>query len=372
MGDSGVAVRTDADADDDNDIFTTDSDIGGKDSIDSGTGDDFVLGGFAGDTITAGTGDDIVIGDNGRITRDENDVALRIMSIDPEDGGNDTISGNVGLDILIGGFGDDTIYGNDANDTVTDYADTILGDNGMVVRNDGTAWANDIFTTAPGVGGNDTIYGQAGDDILIGGGGDDDITGALGYVRRNGADVVESIATRQYISEIDGGVEADFNYPEFGGTDTIEGNAGADTLIGGTGDDEIRGDEGDDIILGDNGVVNRLLEESTRALPQYSGRDFHIYSTHPLYGGADTIRGNEGDDIILGGSGGSDLSGESYENQGDDIKGNDGVDYMFGDSGYVTRNFEGTVTKLETRSYIEAIDGFDPTDFNYPALCGND
>ena len=56
------------DASDIDEIFSTSTDAnGGADTIDTGDGDDIVIGGRFDDTINVGNGDNLVIGDSGRI-----------------------------------------------------------------------------------------------------------------------------------------------------------------------------------------------------------------------------------------------------------------------------------------------------------------
>ena len=65
---------------------------------------------------------------------------------------------------LFGGSGEDQIIGG-----LDVASDILLGDNGAVVLADGSADANDIFSTDPDSGAVDTITGGPGNDILIGG-----------------------------------------------------------------------------------------------------------------------------------------------------------------------------------------------------------
>ena len=121
---------------------------GGIDIIDTGDGEDIILGGRYGDTIRAREGENLVIGDSGRITAANIDRASnailtattigsapqfigqpitvgRIETIEPADGGNDTITTLGGRDIVLGGMADDTIDSGAGMDIV-------LGDNGFI------------------------------------------------------------------------------------------------------------------------------------------------------------------------------------------------------------------------------------------------
>ena len=102
---------------------------GGVDTINSGDGDDILIGGTAGDTLDSGKGDNVVFGDHGqiltitnqgfnavvgappRLSADQPLTYALITSIVPagELGGNDLITTGTGRDIIIGGAGADTI-----------------------------------------------------------------------------------------------------------------------------------------------------------------------------------------------------------------------------------------------------------------------
>ena len=57
----------DADARDIDRVWSTDTSVGGDDTITTGAGNDIILGGVEADTITAGAGQNILLGDNGEI-----------------------------------------------------------------------------------------------------------------------------------------------------------------------------------------------------------------------------------------------------------------------------------------------------------------
>ena len=93
-------------------VQTIESLLGGADSITTGAGNDIVLGGVDGDTIGAGDGNNIVIGDSGQIdwtarsaagrspaTTSTRPTSTAILSIDPDDGGSDTITTGSGDDV---------------------------------------------------------------------------------------------------------------------------------------------------------------------------------------------------------------------------------------------------------------------------------
>ena len=330
LGDNGVVVRTDPDAADDNDIYTTNAATGGNDTINGGAGNDIILGGYGNDGIIGWTGDDIILGDNGKVIRNGADEVERIQTMDPASGGADTLYGNDGNDILIGGSSGDAVYGGAGNDV-------ILGDNGVVIRKPDAGSKNDIYSTDLGIGGDDNLNGQEGDDIIIGGPGNDQLTGELGndilvgdqaYIQRSESDVVERIATRQYITAIDGATSID--YPADGGSDHLYGNEGDDFILGGAGADYLYGNDGKDVILGDNGVVVRTDPNAN------DSND--IYSTEAAIGGGDALDGGAGNDFILGGAG------------GDTITAGTGDDVVLGDSGRITRGSGDVIERIESLS----------------------
>lgn len=287
----------------------------GNDTISGSGGEDILLGGDGNDSIAGDADADIIVGDNGKLTLNQG-VVTRIETTNPENGGNDTITGSNGADILLGGTGDDNLSGGS-----DESADILLGDNGVVVINDASEDANDIFSIFPTAGGKDTIDGGAGNDIAIGGTagdlllgftGADMLLGDHGRITRDNTDSVQRVAT---------------TFEDNGGDDTIDGNEGADIALGGQGNDNIKGGNADDILLGDNGVVvrNDGSEDAN-----------DIISTSPSSGGSDTITGDEGADIIVGGT------------VGDRISGNQDNDILLGDHGRITRNANDVVEKIET------------------------
>src|SRR5205807_8562379 len=66
----------------------------------------------------------------------------------------DTITGDLGDDTILGGAGSDVIHGNEG-------VDVLLGDSGQLDYTGGDL--RTIASTASGIGGADTITGDAGD-----------------------------------------------------------------------------------------------------------------------------------------------------------------------------------------------------------------
>jgi Ca2+-binding RTX toxin-like protein len=299
----------------DNDTISGDDD---PDVIFGNAGNDLAHGNAAGDTIRGGTGGDVIFGDAANdqlfgdadadaIVGDEGQATFsagtltRVQTANPSVSGDDYIDTGDGSDTALGGSGADQIIGG------TDVAaDILLGDNGAVVLADGSADANDIFSTDSDSGAADTVTGGPGGDILIGGtagdnlaseADDDVVLGDHGRINRSSANVIESIAT---------------TFADKGGDDAITTAAGADIALGGFGADQIDGGEGNNILLGDNGQ-----------LAYASGALSLVTTNNPTLGAGDTITTGSGNDILMGGTG------------SENIHAGDGADLVFGDHGKV-------------------------------------
>jgi Ca2+-binding RTX toxin-like protein len=195
------------------------------------------------------------------IPADQTDGVFRgprlILSIDPDVGGDDIITGNGGNDIILGGCADDTIDGNTGDDI-------IFGDNGRI----------DLEPDPAVLGGYGEDGPQMGDEVPT---------------------IIDLIQTI---------------HPSLGGEDTIQGNEGYDIILGGANGDTISGNTDNDVILGDNGLLDFTFEADT----DLSTLDL-IQTTNTNFGGSDTIYGNDDDDIILGGTAGDVI----YGNENDDF-----------------------------------------------------
>ena len=135
--------------------------LGDADTIDSGAGNDLILGGFGGDTITSGAGDDTVIGDNGRVNFLDG-IRSEVFSTDTTDatGGDDIIALGSGEDQLIAGVGADTVT-NESGESI------IIGDDGRI-ESDAAGRYLVAVTGNTGIGGNDTVTGGSDRDIIFG------------------------------------------------------------------------------------------------------------------------------------------------------------------------------------------------------------
>ena len=161
----------------------------------------------------------------------------------------------------------------------------------------------------------------------------------------------------------------DEEHPEFGGSDTISGNAKGDIIAGGVQGDTLYGDravptlttsgnDGNDVILGDNGAFEWL---STGRLADIHGIDISVHNPflfakftggiadtdvatldlvtteQPNNGGRDTIYGDEGDDLAFGGTDLDWIHGDD----GDEATetGSANKDVLFGDHGRLYPQF---------------------------------
>ncbi len=98
--------------------------LGGDDTITAGSGTNTIIGGLGNDTISAGAGTNIIFGDNGFIQYSAGVLSM-VESMNPELGGDDTITAGTGTNTIIGGLGNDTISAGGGTNI-------IFGDNGLI------------------------------------------------------------------------------------------------------------------------------------------------------------------------------------------------------------------------------------------------
>jgi Ca2+-binding RTX toxin-like protein len=407
--------------------------LGGSDLITGNKGQDVAIGGTGGDTIygddaTASAEDadlgDMLLGDNADIfTKGAyngpallNALGTGVALITTTDaaestGGIDTITGNAGADVIMGGVAGDTLYGDAATPVnALDGDDVILGDNGQLDfaadRNLSLELTGSFDLTTldliesftDGLGGVDTISGNAGADTVLGGTAGDTIYGdnALaggtntdkndllfgdnGYAwlvspaldsTNDGADRIlilgGAVALVRSTDEPDKGPD-EYVASDTGGIDTISGNAGGDIILGGVLGDTLYGDrmvvttatnliDGRDIVLGDNGALEwlsmgRLIEISGIVVAEqnadlangFTDRDANldtldlITTEQPTNGGRDTIYGDNARDVIFGGTDADTLYGDTGS-EADEWQSDNGNDLMFGDHGRLYPQF---------------------------------
>ncbi|MBL1242199.1 MAG: hypothetical protein COB13_010145, partial [OCS116 cluster bacterium] len=302
------------------------------------------------ENIDSGYGDDILVGD----------------------GAANVLNGNDGDDILRGGGGADTLNGGDGSDTA-DYsgAASVTVDLGNSGNNTGSA-ADDIFNSIENVtgggnadnltgdaaanvisggGGNDVIAGGGGADKLYGGAGDDRIIGQLDAVVIDGGsgsqdlydfsdftsalNVDLSSANITGIEWLYGGLNAD-NLTGDGANNTIAGNGGNDVIIGGAGADQLSGGAGTDTLsyFGSSAGVNVNLGTNS-----YGGGD----AAGDVVSGFEIIVGSAENDNLTGDGGANNLNGGA----GDDIiEGGAGADYLRGGAGVDTLSYENSTVAV--------------------------
>ncbi len=312
-------------------VETTSPGIGGNDTITTLDGSAIVMGGTGADTITTGAGTNIVFGDDGYITwvgaelnpdnlvwagADANPADIDLVaSTSPSDGGNDTITVGAGDAIIVGGFGDDTITGGTASNI-------IFGDSGEIdaALTDTNRFGGLPITvgvvksTAPTIGGNDTIFGAAGPDLIVGGIGSDGIAAFEGDNI-----VIGDNGELDFDTNTGALVTAETTAPTAGGgSDVITSGSGRDVILGGQGDDTILAGGGDNVVFGDDGVATFDPAILVHMTSTDTGED------GPALGGNDTITTGSGNDVIVGGMG-NDL-----------INAGEGNNVVFGDSADLT------------------------------------
>jgi Ca2+-binding RTX toxin-like protein len=339
-------------------IETTDSAIGGSDTIEGNDDDDIILGGAFGDWLEGNADLDIILGDNGKLdyvltsvdgSEPDPSTLDLIIATFPNDGGNDTILGGTGNDIAYGGTDGDIIYGNEDNDL-------LFGDHAKVERKpymllDLTTLPVPTFTfiaiyTQAGDGGDgdlmhgntgeDIMLGQQGDDLMYGDEDDDDMTGGHNVV--GGIDELDSPPDLNDI--MDGGSEDDVmagdNAEILRRTDTISPRIRAlngETLYDIDGNADVTATHQPNP-SGARGRDITLLDHSNSPTPNTFGNDYMAGGPHE-----DVMFGELGDDLMQGDASvmetisKTDPSVENADDGDDYIEGNGGDDLIYGNYG---------------------------------------
>jgi Ca2+-binding RTX toxin-like protein len=381
---------------------------GGADTITTGTGNDIIIGGRYGDTIIANAGDNVVVGDSGQITADTDTMSMwpgqamsigKIETIEPDDGGADTITTLNGDDILFGGTSSDTIHAGDGVDVIFGDQGEVRkggpGGNSIVTYGDETEpWFEGYYYMATtsvddsagagdliyGQGGRDYILGQQGADAIFGGAGDDDIYGGHNIAGgHDEGDVIDGGTGNDVIVGDNAsiqGTDSDIS-PRFralDGTSIYDNNGsvlvtmqpqsdpnnahvrtvsiydslldnpdattfGDDLIAGGADDDMVFGQLGNDKLHGDGQILD--LEFATAEDMIISQFALTALSSD-IFGsdGDDYIEGNGDGDTIYGGLGQDDLIGGNSTLFGlGSIDGSDrpdGADVIYGGNGDLT------------------------------------
>jgi Ca2+-binding RTX toxin-like protein len=285
LGDNGIVTYTGATGSLQlSQAVTTLPSRGDNETINTGDGTKHIIGGYGQDAITAGAGNHVIIGDAGQIDYDTDGAAKVVQTTDtvdhPEYGDADTITAGNGNNIILGGMGADTI-------TTSTGTDVILGDNGIVTYAGatGSLQLNQISSTLPSFGDDDTIMTGNGDKHVIAGYGNDNVSTGSGndiVIGDNGTIEYENGIPKLIYS----------TYPTIGGDDFITTDGGSDIVIAGAGQDTVYTGDGKDVLIGDTGKVTLQ-----------TGAWHWIETTDVGVGGDDFLDGGSGEDIMLGGAG---------------------------------------------------------------------
>lgn len=318
-------------------------DDGANDSLDGGTGDDYLSGGDGNDSLVGGAGFDEIDGDDGDdvlvigrdggemeggygndryvVSRGDGEVEIFQDTPDNEEGlvsgvfnrpGTDRLVVNVarsnlvlsrvGADLVITiadspadkitvfghfydspgdfGYGDFSLAEIQLNDALLDKAAILQGVTSVRgVMVNGTTGADDL-SSASG-------RATADEDVIFGYAGNDTIDGLAGSDFLNGDTGNDLLRAGDGDDELEGG----------DGNDSLLGDAGDDELLGGLGRDTLNGGVGDDFIAGD-----------------LDGDD-------DVAGDADSLIGGDGNDTLVGEAGNDTLNGGA------------GSDWLFGGAG---------------------------------------
>jgi Ca2+-binding RTX toxin-like protein len=298
-------------------LTSTDPTNGDADVINSGSGDDVVIGGTASDIIDAGADNDVIFGDHGRFdpfaSIEQRFVSTFFAVIGA--GGDDRILAGDGDDIAMGQQGTDFILGQAGNDDV--------------------------------IGGHNVAGGLDGVDNLDGGSGDDAIIGDNGSIVRD-----PNARSPRFVSPAGaGGSMYDANFdvaitsPAPLGTaapiartirildaspTTSIGMFGADRIAGGAGNDIILAGNGDDQVRGDGQIIDGATPSLAASASSTTDSDDYIEGNS----GADTIWGDLGqDDIVGGGSSLFGLASTDRTDGSDTIYGGNGTQAVHGSTG---------------------------------------
>ncbi|WP_069306024.1 calcium-binding protein [Methylobrevis pamukkalensis] len=271
-------------------------------------------------------------------------------------GGNDIFEAGGGKDVLDGRAGDDVLDGGVGNDTLSGGSDDDVLDGGL---------------------GTDKLGGGAGNDVLKGGSGGDVLDGGedrdlVSYEGSAAAVIVSLAAGTASGGDADGdvltGVEnlMGSNYSDTfigdGGVNWLEGAWGDDFLAGGAGADVLRGGVGTDTAdySGSGAGVFVSLAAGMGAWGDAAGDTLSQIENVIGSNVADTIHGNSARNVLTGKGGKDTLSGLD---DGDLLDGGSGNDVLIGGSGGDTFIFKGTNWGVD--SIVDFVKGdFDKIDLS--------
>ncbi|MDA7875100.1 hypothetical protein N9B17_07985, partial [Rhodopirellula sp.] len=340
-------------------IVSIGSVFGGIDTITTGPGQDYILGGDLGDVIQAFAGKDLILGDHGELIWNETadpPFLSEISTTAPLYAGDDSIDGGDNTDVIFGGGGGDTIHGGADNSS-----DIAIGDNGYARFNaegrmiefgtsDHEYGGADMITTADG---RDYVVGGDDGDVLATNGGHDVVLGDTG--RMTWSESNDPPMLFEIISPSEDTAH--------GGNDTIYAGEGNDLAFGGIGSDVVFGGTGDDVLSnyqakvtiplptpetvsrwGDQGIrylwdQEMSLVGSENFTPLTSGGDSSTGTGLPVVSD-NRLYGEDGDDFYLMVPGGSDIIDEgvvaSSISNNDEILGSEPDDLLGSGQGSAT------------------------------------
>ena len=312
-------------------------------NIQTGSGDDTIIGGALGGSFSGGAGADTITGNaiNGRVDavsyfRSADGVNINLSTNSATGGdaqgdilsgieyvygslmGDNNLTGDAGDNELVGRWGDDVLNGLDGNDRlIGDYYET------------GNPTA-------------DTLDGGAGDDVLIGGAGMDTLTGGTGAdtfeYQLYGDGFSDEITDFEIGDKIQlyESFSENLLLPSFIGTAAFSSTAGELRY------ENVAGETLLQLDLDGDGAADETLTLSNGEFDlQISASDFNSVSlsiTPPPIngtGGDDTLVGTPGDDVINGFAGNDTITTLAGN---DDVKGGSGDDLII-----IDENGTGTI-----------------------------
>jgi len=333
----------------------------GEDTISGMEGNDYINGRGGDDTLNGGPGDDIIDGGTGEDVMDggPGDDTYRIDSaadgiIELADGGSDTVE-SLASHILAANLENLTLTGDaDINGSGNDQDNYMIGNNGRNILDGGPG-----ADTMEGGEGNDTYYTDNQEDRICesdAAGTDTEIRGfESGWLLTANVEnltLAESVyqGAGNELDNIITGNDLDNNLWGAEGKDTLSGGAGNDALLGGEGSDTMCGGAGDDYYEIDD--VGDVIVEA-------AGEGYDFVRSTVSYASPDNVESiavDGMDDLALTGN---DLDNGLWGNQGGNLltggKGNDYLEGGPGDDIYVFNRGDGHDT-------INAADSVDASD----------
>lgn len=235
---------------------------------------------------------------------------MAVGGVHPYSGINNIIIGTKFIDYI---FGDPYTTGSPYGQQTGGALSSGRGGNDRLegVGGDDTIYGDAYFMDTVGIGGNDRLGGGAGDDLLVGDA--DQLSGAA----RGGDDLIEG-------GEGNDEIYGDGRFmlgQSRGGNDVIYGGGGADYVAGDAFYLVDSGIGGNDVIYGGAGDDFSLVGDARGLFNDAQGGHDRVYGgvgNDMVAGDADTMRDNArgGDDFIVGGAGDDELFGdaETYTN----------------------------------------------------------